>query len=188
MTAARLRLLGLGGWKENGKTAAALLLAERHGWTVIEMSAPIAAVAARLNPLVPEGDRALMRRYAEVVAEYGLTAAKENPEVRRLLDEIGAGLRDLIDAEVWTTAASAAIAAALAAGASVVVTGIRYPRELAMIRELGGLAAWVRRPGRGPGGAADRALREADFDATLVNDGGLDLLAARVAALADTAR
>jgi hypothetical protein len=62
-----------------------------------------------------------------------------------------------------------------------VITDVRYPNELAWLREAGGVLWRVERPGLKPlsGHSSEWALHDAAADVTLVNDEDLDVLARR---------
>lgn len=123
-------------------------------------------------------------RLSHVVAAVGETAAKEVPDVRQFLQRLGTDVgRNMIDQNVWVRAAGRKIEEMRAAGKNVLITGIRYPNELAMVRELGGTTFWVERPGMpaeaSDGHESEHALSLRDFEHVIHNGGDLDDLRAQ---------
>ena len=208
-------LIGLGGAKEAGKDAVADILATASDVTKMGMSDVLNEILLVLNPLIPSvsfPDRDTMR-YADHIEVVGYTEAKTLPEVRRLLQTMGTEVgRNMIDPDVWVNVMAAKVAASRAAGVSVVVTGIRYPNELQMIRDLGGVSVYVTRPATSENSRAHNARSEhitrehetridahsselhtsettlsiEDFDLSLVNDGTFDDLRIKALLLIDT--
>lgn len=177
-------------------------------WTITGMSVALFAAALTLDPIIhlPREYRRRWRkrlletaasrtdswldmmfpdirhrfvRLSHVVRAAGETAAKEVPEVRQFLQRLGTDVgRDMIDQDVWVRAAGRKIEQLRAQGKNVVITGIRYPNELAMVQRLGGTTFWVERPGM-PADASDsheseHALSLRDFDHSIMNIGTLD--------------
>lgn len=143
-------LLGLGGLKASGKDAVADILAISSPHIVkMGMSDVLADALYTLNPLIPGvsfPERDTMR-YADHVDVVGYTQAKTHPEVRRLLQSLGTEVgRDLLSPTLWVDALRLRIEHAMAKGSSVVLTGIRYPNELWLVRALNGVSVYVTRP------------------------------------------
>lgn len=171
-----MKLLGLGGLPESGKDVVADRLVEAHGFVKIGMSDVLNEALIKLNPRV-EGEHGVAYRYSTLVDCYGYTVAKAKfPEVRRLLRVLGTEVgRDLLGEDTWVKAVDAKIyRIGVAGNRKVVVTGIRYPNELRMIKRYGaGVAWWIDRPGHDTRSShtSDNALGEMDFDRTIVNNG-----------------
>ncbi|TDP92377.1 hypothetical protein EDF62_1584 [Leucobacter luti] len=202
------QLIGIGGRKRHGKDAFASLIGEQDpdAWIVTGMSVALFEAALVCDPLIPLArphrrrwrrrlsetspailylrERLRIERFKHVrlshlVMAVGETAAKEVPEVRQFLQRLGTDVgRDMIDQDVWVRAAGRKIEQLRAQGKNVVITGIRYPNELAMVQRLGGTTFWVERPGM-PVDASDshvseHALSLRDFDHAIMNIGTLD--------------
>lgn len=176
-------VIGLGGLPRAGKDTVAEYLSTQHGYTVIGMSAFLADALRILNPLIPltiDGVKSY-HPYSMVLNLLGYERAKTIPEVRRLLRVLGTDVvRDMIGEDTWVNMVEKSVQDALQSYDRVVVTGIRFPNELQMIRKLGGTALWVR-------GAQDRvdstfrhssdtSLSREDFDAELLNTGTMSNL------------
>lgn len=145
-------IIGLGGKLRSGKDTVADYLVEHHGFLKLGMSDDsLHQFVLRQNPWVEIQKpflkfwtRRTYARYRDVVAAQGYVEAKKNPDLRRLLQLTGteAG-RDVVGEDIWTGVIRRK---ALATTQPVVITGIRYPNELEMLRELEATPVWVSRP------------------------------------------
>lgn len=185
------KLLGIGGRLTSGKDTVADYLVEKHGWVKLNMSSPLHEAMLRLDPWVPVDFEYAsgIWRYSYLCEKVGYTAAKENPEVRRLLQKLGTDVgRKMFGENVWVDYAANTITPLRAAGENVVITGIRFPNEIAMIHsnvvlDQPGQLVWVERPGLTLGKEAahvSETLTGEDFDITILNDSTLDVLYAKV--------
>lgn len=176
----------IGGKKESGKsTFADMMPAEHNGQPVLhlEMSRDVHKALWILDPLIPLGHNT-HTRYRDYVLLHGVTKAKKNPEVRRLLQAIGDGVgRDLINEETWVNLIFEDVHAALAGGQSVILSGIRRPNEQGMKDEVGSLvtslSVYLRRTtsdGIRDTHGSENALRPEDFDLIVENTSDLDTL------------
>lgn len=177
-------IIGLGGRKYSGKDALADYLVQDHGYTKHEMSSVLNEIMEIINPWVVvyediEGfEPGTLTRYKDLVAHVGYVKAKEVGEVRRLLQMLGTEVgRNILHQDVWVNVMREKI---LATEGHVVFTGVRYPNELALVRELSGVAAWVERPGLEDHQAelaahsSEGSVHAEDFDIKVVNDSDLD--------------
>lgn len=187
------KLLGIGGRLTSGKDTVADYLVERYGWIKLNMSAPLHEAMLRLDPWIPvefeERHATGNWRYSELTERFGYTAAKENPEVRRLLQRLGTDVgRKMFGENVWVDYADSTITPLREAGENVVITGIRFPNEIDMIHGnvawgQPGKLVWVERPSLVLGAEAQHAsesLTGEDFDITIQNDSTLEVLYAKV--------
>lgn len=202
-------LVGMGGLKGHGKDAFADYLAQDHGYFKTFMSEPLTQALSLIGPRgpwvrldfdVPGGARAgEFIRYAALVELVGYTDAKKHRDAREYLQGLGTEVgRNMIGESTWTDIALEKIRTARAAGHPVVITGIRYPNELELIRGLGGLNVWIDRPQQAPQAhpltdaidealgikdstethSSETTLSAEDFDAVIENYGSLDDLRA----------
>lgn len=187
------RLIGIGGKLASGKDTVADYLVAEHGWVKFGMSDALGDALYELNPIIDtkinrdgESDRIVPAYYRPLVDRVGYVEAKTNPEVRRLLQVLGTEVgRKMIDENVWVDIILRRIASAQVEGYNVIVTGIRFQNEIAMIRRIGGEGWWVDRPGLDtPEGAASHSSENGvsltDFDLLLSNSGTLTQLYAQV--------
>lgn len=198
-------LIGLGGRLRSGKDVVADRLVEKHGYVKLGMSDALHEAMLAIDPIVTHEEMVLVRktseglqwrrdtpaRYSEIVEHIGYVEAKKIPEVRRLLQNLGTDVgRNMIDENVWVNVMARKIDDHRGAGHPVVVTGLRFPNEVQMVEELGGLAAWVERPGlhaTSAGTAAhasENSVSAADFHLTIDNSSDLEALEAQADGLA----
>lgn len=177
-------LLGLGGKLRAGKDEVANHLVERHGYVKLGMSDALLEAALVLDPIVDWDDfySGEPVRLSERVRRVGYVEAKKNPEVRRFLQVLGTEFgRNMIDENIWVDIMRRKIRGWLDSGFSVVVTGIRYPNELDMIRRLGGEAWWIdRSAATGSTHASENSVSPFEFDRIVFNNGTLDDLYRKV--------
>lgn len=188
-------VLGLGGKLRSGKDTVADYLVHEYGFVKIGMSDAVNEAMKLINPIV-SADEGYIERYAALVERVGYAAAKENPEVRRLLQKLGTEVgRHMMGQNVWVDIAERKIREQWAQGKPVALTGMRFPNEIAMIRNLGGLNVYVERPSleistTQPAErvtaaldaaihASENSVKQEDFSYEIQNDGTLvDLYAA----------
>jgi hypothetical protein len=162
-------IVGLTGYAGSGKDCAAQGLI-KHGWTRVSFADGVRELALRINPMIMEPLTLRM-----LVAEHGWEGAKNTyPAVRRLLQNIGTGVRDTIDSDAWIDVAGNKIS--LTQG-SVVVTDVRFPNEVDRLYDFGSVGdevAIVRitRPGVGPvnNHISETAIDDITPDFEIIND------------------
>ena len=175
-------IIGMGGRKESGKDTVADFLVEEHGYTKHEMSSVLHDIFMVMDPWVSvredeaeisEFIRPGFMRYSTLCATVGYVEAKRFREVRRLLQALGTDVgRNMISEDVWVDVMRHKITNT---EGNVVFTGVRYPNERALLRELGGTAVWVNRPGlpEGDTHTSETSLGQEDFDMVLDNTADL---------------
>lgn len=202
------RIIGIGGKLASGKDAISDHLVDKHGWVKIGMSDALAEALYALDPWIvtieSPIDRKFFRwwrswftkesafqeidliKYSALVDQVGYVKAKENSEVRRLLQMLGTEVgRKIIGDSTWTDIVVRRAKEAAKTAPGVIITGIRYPNELDMITdELEGELWWVVRPslqaGSNAGHSSENSVFETDFDRTIRNDGTLEDLYTKV--------
>lgn len=196
-------LIGIGGALRAGKDTVADYLVEHHDFVKLGMSDALAHALYTLNPYVwvtPAESRALglppfpvTKRYQTIVDEIGYVEAKKIPEVRRLLQALGTEVgRNMIDEGVWVSATARVIEKFMGEGRSVIVTGIRYPNELDMLKWHHGHSVYVERidseapPQELQQHTSETSLRAEDFEHVIVNSSSLSWLYERVELLITT--
>lgn len=184
-------LIGIGGWKTAGKDEVADELVRSCGYAKTFMSEPLNEALLVLDPLIDirysqlwhTGEVTALLRYSELHERVGYTAAKEFPEVRRLLQQLGTGVgRTFFGEHVWVDIAEKKIRELMEAGRNVAITGIRYRNEMDMVESLGGTTLWVSRPGvDAPEGShsSETSLGPEDFQHEIDNDSDLRHLHSR---------
>ena len=170
--------IGLLGYAGSGKDTVAEYLV-RHGFARIAFADPVRDVLLSINPLVTTDGL----RLRDLVAAQGWdTAKRQFPEVRELLQGLGAGARTALDESVWLDHALRRIDALRG---PVVVTDVRFYNEAHALRKRGFTLVWVRRPGVGPANshASETGIPVERADVVLNNDRGIPELHAAVDAL-----
>lgn len=184
-------LVGFGGKLASGKDTAADWLVENRGYVKVFMSEPLHRAMAALNPIIASDGA---HRYNDEVAAFGYTDAKKDPEVRALLQRLGTDVgRKIIGEDVWVDIAGRKIDAIRERGFPVVITGLRFPNEVEMIRARGGALWWTERvwpEGHANAAAIDAHASENGVDFTdfdlIIENSTLDLFYESVEALADS--
>lgn len=179
-------VVGIGGHLGAGKDEIADRLVAVHDFVKIGMSDPLAEALYILNPRIYvgyESSEAVKQKfiagqiyfYQEIIDDVGYVEAKTISEVRRWLQVLGTEVgRELIDKNVWVTAARKKISQLRAEGKSVVITGIRFPNELDMLKADGHISMYVFRPGHGGDQhASENSISPDDFVYHVYNGGNL---------------
>lgn len=180
-----IRLLGIGGsGKTAGKDTFALMLQELDpSIVVIGMSDSLLEALLIINPLVPKEEGGL-ERVSDLVERVGYTSAKRNLEVRRLLIALGTHFGRAYDPDMWVKGARRSIQKYLDAGKKVLITGIRFPNELEMVKSFGDIAqtVYVHRDVERDGlsnDVSETSLGASDFNLHVDNNSDLNALRAK---------
>jgi hypothetical protein len=170
------KLIGLAGYAGAGKDAAAAALVA-DGWTRVAFADRLKLVAYDTNPLVIFSGQP--QRLQAVVDTYGWDAAKQEPDVRALLQNLGTNaVRRHLGADVWINA----VLQDIPPGANVVITDVRFPNEIEWVKRYGGVAVRVARPGVGPINQhlSEAAWDDQVFDAVITNDSNIAALRGKI--------
>lgn len=189
-------IVGIGGRKGAGKDVYADRLVSEHGFVKVMMSEAISDATSVIDPLIPARKHLLTGSVLPVSASRWLTIlthvpysvylhtvcggdyalAKENVEVRRVLQHVG-DVCIAVDPLVWVNRAKEAVQSYVDSGIDVVLTGVRFPVEVDIVRHLGGDAVWVSRPGFDNTSDTHRTetgVGADSFDVVVMNDGTID--------------
>lgn len=150
-------IIGLSGYSQSGKDTVAKFLVEKHGFERIAFADPIRELLYELNPVVGfdwDGGGWDLR---SVVDMDGWDNAKLNPTIRRLLQTLGVGARNIIDEEIWLTKALRT----MSGDGNYVVTDVRFQNEAVVLR-MSGAKIW--RVERGGVIAVNEHISEHDLD------------------------
>lgn len=173
--------IGIIGRARVGKDTAGKWLVDRRGYERVGFADALKDAALKLDPWITyahdDGDWLNgigAMRMSEVVRRQGWERAKDNfPEVRRILQELGASVR-AIDPEVWLRTALKKVTAANEAGSPAVVTDVRYPNEAESLKRAGFHLIQITRPGIAHlDHESEGALGPEDADYQLVNCGSI---------------
>lgn len=179
-------IVGVIGKKRAGKDTFATTLVDELGFVRVAFADRLKEVALAIDPIVPPRTGSVtvsaetastwgLPRLSEVVAREGWEEAKENPEVRRLLQETGVAIRS-IRSDFWIRAA---LDPTEYSANDFVVTDVRFPNEAEAIERAGGFTVRVTRPGmtHDDEHVSETALDDYAADFLALNDGTLDELA-----------
>jgi hypothetical protein len=168
MPVIRGQLVGVTGKKRAGKDTFAEVLLIHRGYTRVAFADPLRDSILETNPLLPAGtflpgEFAPYRhiRLAEYVAKLGWHLAKDNPEVRRLLQAHGVSMRNNVYDGVWVEAGLRKAAPILEKGGGVVITDVRFPNEAEAVKANGGVLVRINREGVD---TTDRHISEVALD------------------------
>jgi hypothetical protein len=172
--------IGLGGFAGSGKNLAAkALLGTPFHYSERAFARPLKATALRANPYI-EGGLRLKDHYAKCNQDWDV--AKQHPEVRRFLQELGVGMRECIDTDVFVNVMWRSIE-----HSNVVFTDVRFENEARFIREfLHGVLVLIKRPGVSPAGGhqSETRILQMGWDYTIDNDGSKKDLEENIRAIA----
>lgn len=180
------RIIGLLGYAQSGKDTVAGTLVEKHDFHRVAFADALRDAAYALNPLVTcflDG----VNRLQQLVDKVGWDEAKQDLEVRRLLQVLGTEVgREIIDPDVWVNIARRKALNVIGFdNKNVVITDVRFPNETSMIRAMGGELWRVKRAGTEPVNAhtSETAVDHVDVDWHILNNRTLEDLAAGVSVL-----
>jgi hypothetical protein len=186
-------IIGLNGVAQSGKDTVGKMLCERHGFERIAFADALRKGLYDLNPIVtisiiaqkqgfwewfenqPERRESRFMRLQEIVDSIGWDEAKvKYTEVRELMQRYGteAG-RQVHGDECWTSIVKNTIEKN--PNTNYVITDMRFPNELQMVRRLGGIKVQIQRQGVTSVNShvSDAILDEDLFDHVLKNNGTL---------------
>lgn len=181
-----MNVIGLSGRAQAGKDTVGMHLVKTRGFERVSFADPLRSMAIDINPMVGWDERKQAPEYLqEVVGKVGWATAKELwPEVRRFLQRLGTnGVRDHLGSHVWVNLADENIHELADHGVpGVVLTDVRFPNEVELIRRWSGTWAVIDRPGDNPAGthASETSLDYAKADLTITNHGSIEQLFAEV--------
>lgn len=152
-------LIGLTGYAQSGKDTVASILVEKYGYSRIAFADKIRDFLYGINPMVACSPTGYLQDLVNLV---GWDNAKQEPQVRRLLQDLGISARELLDENIWITSALGNVNE----GERVVVTDVRFENEAIMIKLMGGQLWRVKRVGFGP---VNDHISESELDGYKVN-------------------
>jgi len=135
-------LIGLGGKAASGKTTASNFLINQKNFVPIKLAGPLKSMLSKLIELqggdVPEWIEGARK---EETCPY-LGGKTPRLAMQTLGTEWG---RNNMGSDFWVDIAANRIKIAMNKGCNVVVDDVRFPNELAMVRQLGGRLLYLRR-------------------------------------------
>lgn len=167
--------IGLVGYSQSGKDTVADILVKNYGYTRVAFADKIREFLYGLNPMVACSPTGYLQDLVNLV---GWDVAKQEPQVRRLLQDLGNSARKTIDENVWVTLALGNIDV----NQRVVITDVRFENEAMMIKLMGGQLWRVKRVGVGPVNdhVSESELEGYKVDQIFVNNGTIEDLEALI--------
>ena len=136
-------LLCLTGYATAGKDALADILVRKYGYEKFSWADPLYEIALACNPWI-KCKNGVFIRMQELVGSIGWTEAKEEPEVRAFLQNLGTeGIRNNLGEDSFVNAMSPVIKEKLREGVNCVVTNTRFQNEVAAGIRMDGMLAVV---------------------------------------------
>ena len=171
-------IIGLSGYAQSGKDSVANLLVKNYGFTRVAFADKIKDILYEMNPIVGFDYDAGPKRLRDSVDSYTWDVAKQYPEVRRLLQDVGVGARSHLGTSVWIEAALAN----LIESTNYVFTDVRFPNEAEALKQKNATLVRIERPGVVAVNKhiSEHAAQDINFDYNLVNGGDLETLSVRV--------
>jgi len=172
-------IIGLTGYARAGKDTVAQVLIESYGFERVAFADPIRELLLEMNPILEDGFR-----LNEVIKEFGWEVAKGKSEVRRLLQSLGLGARNVIDPDIWIIKALRT----MSGEGNYVITDVRFQNEAETLTSpfrKGKAQIWrIERPNVT---AVNGHISESDLDgypvdATIYNNSNIEDLVATVKA------
>lgn len=195
------RHIAIMGKARSGKDSLAAELIRRYAFTRLAFADPLREAALKLDPIITT-DAFGPVRLSEVLEQGGWERAKdEYPEIRRVLQRMGQGVRDM-DEDFWLNVLLRKADGADKLNMPVVVTDVRYPNEAEALKARGFLMLRIVRGGHGCVSArylqpnqeqlaahiSETALDDFAADLTLPNNGTLFSLQAAAADIVELRR
>ena len=168
----------MSGYARSGKDTVAELLCLNYGYKRVSFADPMRQALYVLSPKLDN-----IVRLSEYVDDYGWDVAKQNQEVRRLLQVFGTEVgRKMFGLDFWIDIALKD----LSGDTQVVISDVRFPNEADAIAKLGGSVWRINRKNHSAvnGHASEHAMDNYMFNHVIYNDGTLDDLSDEVFMLA----
>lgn len=166
-------IIGLTGYAQSGKDTVAKILTDNYGYARIAFADKIREYLYEMNPLIDYivGEPIFLK---ERVKRDGWEQTKQNPHVRRVLQNAGVAARKVFGEDFWIYQALSDVAPQ----DKVIVTDVRFKNEADWIKGFGGQIWRVNRDGVGAvnGHISESEMAEYPVDFTINNNGTLNEL------------
>lgn len=128
--------IGVTGYAQHGKDTVASVLVSEYGFKRLAFADALKELALKVDPIVRNPYLpAAEARLSWTVAKFGWEEAKSLEEVRRLLQELGTGAREILGDDIWTRIIARKMRSTYD---PVVISDVRFPNEAEMIHWHGG--------------------------------------------------
>lgn len=166
-------IIGLTGYAQSGKDAVASILVKKYGYTRIAFADKIKELLYETNPGLSIGLKGVWLK--DLVDEHGWDSAKQSPQVRRLLQDLGVGARKVFGEEFWV----AQVLQGRDWSIPTVITDVRFENEARLLRKWSPEDTQIWRVKRLGVGAVNAHVSETEMDGypvdqIFVNNGTLE--------------
>jgi hypothetical protein len=170
-------IIGLSGYAQSGKNTVADILVDNHGFIQLAFADAIRAFVYEINPMVACSPTGYLQ---DLVNLKGWDEAKQEPQVRKLLQSTGLAGRNMIDEYLWVALTLSQIKDPQ--DGRYVITDVRFPNEAAALSSQGGQLWRIERPGVEAVNdhVSETALDAWVFDETIINDGTIEDLKKKI--------
>lgn len=134
-------IIGLSGYAQSGKDTVAKILVDNHRYTRVAFADKIREFLYEVNPMVGCSPSGYLQ---DLINLKGWDEAKKEPQVRRLLQDLGVGARKLFGDTFWIHQALGPMALA---HPKIVITDVRFTNEADVIKANGGQVWRIKRTG-----------------------------------------
>jgi len=148
------KIIGLTGYAQSGKDTVANILVEKYGYKKIAFADKIRDFLYAMNPLVACSPSGYLQGLVDLV---GWDKAKQEPQVRMLLQNVGVAAREVIAEDIWIISALANVGV----DDKIVIADVRFENEAEILKSLGGQIWRVKRLGVE---AVNRHISETQMD------------------------
>jgi uncharacterized protein (DUF2132 family) len=136
-------IIGLTGYAQSGKDTFANILVEDYGFKRIAFADKIRQFLYEVNPMVGCSPSGYLKDLVDLV---GWDAAKQEPQVRRLLQDLGVGARTIFGENFWVDQVVNQFGHSWwGYDTNVVITDVRFTNEAEAIKSKGGQIWRVKR-------------------------------------------
>lgn len=168
-------IIGLTGYAGVGKDEIAKILVDDYNFVRVAFADPIRSFLYDLNPLVACGPSSYLQNIIDL---EGWDKAKREPQVRRLLQNLGLTARERLGEEIWLEQAFSKIRHPVNKDKNIIITDVRFMNEATLIKKEDPTAQiWrVVRPDVGPinGHVSESEMHGYEVDQIIVNAGTKD--------------
>ena len=164
-------IVGLSGYAQSGKDTVAQVLVDNYGFTRVAFADKIREFLYEVNPMVGCSPSGYLK---DLVDLKGWDTAKQEPQVRRLLQDLGVAARKLFGDAFWVDQVVGQFGHDWwGYDKKVVITDVRFINEAKAIKGKGGEVWRITRPNVTAVNAhvSETQLDEYPFDHFVKNDG-----------------
>ena len=177
-----MKLIGIAGQRGVGKDTIGRLLADHHGYRVMRMAGYLKNM---LRTLLRDAglDEFEIERRIEGDLKNAPLHFLAGKSVRHAMMTLGTEWRDMIHPELWTSLMSHRLVQLRDLDFDrFVITDIRFPHEVDMVKHLGGIILRVDRPGfqNSVDHPSENLVADLDVQHVIVNDGDINALSIKV--------